>query len=108
MREGYLDQNRNRSKGSFQVANPDSRSDGRKWLSIEEVRELTCLAVKPQSIPDSSMRSNTKNAVYSIRVSADSKEEIRGHLKNIYGYTHATIYPDFPGFSAYWAKRTLE
>lgn len=107
MREGYINYTKKQIQGSFQIANPNAKSDGKDWLSIDKTRVLTCLAIKPQSIPSSSMRSNTNNAVYSIKISSDAKGEIREHLNNIYGYTHANIYPDFPGFSSHGITKIL-
>ncbi|MFP1824537.1 FRG domain-containing protein [Lonsdalea quercina] len=108
MREGYIDYTKKQSQGSFQIANPNAKLDGKDWLSIDKVRDLTCLAIKPQSIPSSSMRKNTKNAVYSIKISSNAKKNIREHLNNIYGYTHANIYPDFPGFSSHGVTKILD
>jgi hypothetical protein len=99
--EGFIDQSVGVKRGSFQIANP---SHGEKWLSIDDVRQVTCLAIKPQKIPTASVRSNTKNAVYSIRISHRAKKDIQGMLRRIFGYTHATIYPDYPGFAAFGTK----
>lgn len=104
-REGYLDTSAKGSDGAFQIANPTP--DGSTWLPIDDVRQLTCLAAKPQSFPAKSIRSNTKNAVYSIRIESKAKDEIRDKLENIFGYTHATIYPDFPGFAVHGAKKIV-
>jgi hypothetical protein len=99
--EGFIDPTVGIKRGSFQVANPGS---GETWLSIDDVRQVTCLAIKPQKIPSMSVRSNTKNAVYSIRISHRAKKDVQGMLRRIFGYTHATIYPDYPGFAAFGTK----
>lgn len=99
--EGFIDPTVGIKRGSFQVANPGS---GETWLSIDDVRQVTCLAIKPQKIPSMSVRSNTKNAVYSIRIAHRAKKDVQGMLRRIFGYTHATIYPDYPGFAAFGTK----
>ena len=41
------------------------------------------------------------NPVYTIRIDAKAKADIRTRLENLYGYRHSTMYPDFTGFSAF-------
>ena len=36
---------------------------------------------------------------YTIRIKSSAKQEIRKHLQDLYGYRHATLYPDYPGFA---------
>lgn len=38
---------------------------------------------------------------YTFRIKGSAKPEIRARLASLFGYTHATIYPDFPGFAEY-------
>jgi hypothetical protein len=38
---------------------------------------------------------------YTFRIKAGAKPEIRERLRTLFGFQHATIYPDFPGFAAY-------
>lgn len=104
LREGFLSDGKPVKAGSFQVSNPGKDADTRSWLSIDEVRKFTCLAIKPQPFPESSIRANTRNAAYSIRIKKECKEEIREYLRSLYGYTHATIYPDFTGFASFGSK----
>jgi hypothetical protein len=40
-----------------------------------------------------------KNACYTFRISAAIKADIRKRLELMFGYKHATIYPDYTGFS---------
>lgn len=98
LREGYLDPNQKEKRSGFQVVDP---SDASKRLTISETRSLTSLAIQPRSFPTTSIRKNSKDSVYSIRISAKAKPEIRKALKQVFGYTHSTIYPDFPGFSQF-------
>lgn len=104
--EGVLDRENDILRGGFQVSTPPNLSSSNSGnLAIEELRSLTSIAAKPQKFPIKSIRSNTRNAVYSIRISKDAKQQIRKELENIYGYNHSTIYPDFSGFASHWSKR---
>lgn len=104
--EGVLDRGKDILRGGFQVNRPASLSSSNsKNLLIEELRSLTSIAAKPQKFPVKSIRSNTRNGVYSIRISSKAKHQIRKELENIYGYNHSTIYPDFSGFALHWSKR---
>lgn len=103
MAEGFLDPDLPISTSRFQLRHPNS--DGTAYLSIADTRELTCVAIRPQSIPKDRVRQNTRNAVYTIRVLSSAKVEIRKRLEEIYGYNHSVIYPDFPGFSKFGAPK---
>lgn len=104
--EGVLDRQKEIARGRFQVSRPSSLGPSRaESLFIEELRSLTSIAAKPQKFPEKSIRKNTRNAVYSIRISSKAKQPIRKELENIYGYDHSTIYPDFAGFASHWSKR---
>ena len=96
--EGFIDRSGEESSSTFQLYDP--RDEARKrLLNIADTRKFSCLAIRPQSFPDAKMRVNTKSAVYSIRIKASAKADIRKRLSSIYGFKHSTIYPDFPGFS---------
>lgn len=106
LKEGVLDRSVKINRGGFQVArHPVTAESKSSNLFIEELRSLTSIAAKPQQFPKRSFRLNTRNAVYSIRVASEAKPSIQKTLKNIYGYSHSTIYPDFSGFASHWAKR---
>ena len=102
--EGFIDNSKDIKTGSFQLANPEHPEAGEKWIPVDEVRKITCLAIKPQKIPAGAVRSNTRNAVYSIRIGSGAKRNIQDMLRRIFGYAHATIYPDYPGFAAFGTK----
>lgn len=103
--EGVLDRQRDIVRGGFQVSRPSNLvASASKNLFIEELRSLTSIAAKPQKFPVKSIRSNTRNAVYSMRISSGAKPQIRRELAKIYGYNHSTIYPDFSGFASHWNK----
>ncbi len=38
---------------------------------------------------------------YTFRIKKEAKDEIRQRLAELFGYTHRTIYPDYPGFAAH-------
>jgi hypothetical protein len=40
-------------------------------------------------------------AVYTIRIKANAKEEIRQRLTQLLGYQHSSLYPDFSGFASF-------
>jgi len=72
---------------------PQGRSS---WWKIEEVRGFTSVALRTHKIQK--QRTNVQ-PVYTIRIHAAAKTEIRARLEQLFGYTHATIYPDYSGFS---------
>jgi hypothetical protein len=41
----------------------------------------------------------TGQPAYTFRIRSAAKEEIRQRLAELFGYTHRTIYPDYPGFA---------
>jgi hypothetical protein len=76
-----------------------SGSPSPKW-KIEDVRLATCVATRPHKIA----RTRGKGprfgaALFSFRVEAAAKGEIRRTLNRVFNLTHATMYPDFPGFA---------
>jgi len=70
------------------------------WWSINEVRRSTAVSLQRHKLPGMQGTVQT-NAAYSVRIAAEAKEEIRIRLEKLFGYTHATIYPDFPGFASF-------
>ncbi len=119
-REGYLNSINPEKTGKFQIQSKLLRSDADiiqndhtpsqkdiKSLYIDEARQVTCVAIQPQKFEMRKIRSDRKSALYTIRILADAKPDIREHLEKMYGFTHATIYPDFPGFAAHGAGKIL-
>jgi hypothetical protein len=43
----------------------------------------------------------TGSPAYTFRIDAAAKAEIRERLEAMFGYSHKTIYPDFPGFATF-------
>lgn len=72
---------------------------GSFW-KIAEVRKATSLALHPHKLR-TVHGGVAKNAVYSFRILAAAKGEIRQRLERNFDYTHRTIYPDFTGFALF-------
>lgn len=83
-----------------QGAWPTKPSPSPKW-AIDDVRRATSVPVRPHVVDAKhGNRPARGSALYSFRVKAEAKAEIRQILSRTFGLTHATMYPDFPGFSA--------
>ncbi len=79
---------------------PKTTGAGGGWWSIDEVRRSTSLALRAHKL-DPQGGGVVANAVYTIRIKAGAKQDIRNRLENLFGYRHSTIYPDFTGFAAF-------
>lgn len=77
---------------------PDFR-DG--WWPIEEGRKACCIAARPHVFKPAKGQGAGPGAMYTFRIKADAKEDIRKRLDRLFGYRHSTIYPDFSGFSSF-------
>lgn len=73
------------------------KGPGSSWR-IEEGRQASSLALRPHLFHPTSGGVNT-GALYTFRIKARAKVDIRKHLEQMFGYTHATLYSDFTGFS---------
>jgi hypothetical protein len=84
--------------GKFQF--PRSPRNGDGWWPIEEGRKACCLAVRPHLFqPD---RGGVRaGALYTFRITSGAKAQIRDRLEKMFGYSHATIYPDYTGFASF-------
>ena len=79
---------------------PESTNpDAGKW-KIDDVRRATSLALRAHKL-DPQAGGVTTDAVYTIRIKASAKQDIRNRLENLFGYRHSTIYPDFTGFASF-------
>jgi hypothetical protein len=78
---------------------PKTHGSGDHW-TIDEVRCATSVATRPHRLNRKAGRI-PKNPMFTLRIKASAKEEIRRRLANLYGYEHRTIYPDFPGFASF-------
>ena len=72
---------------------------GETW-KIEEVRRCTSVSLKPHKL-NAKRGGVSQDAVYSFRIEASCKAEIREQLEKNFGYKHSSIYPDFTGFSTF-------
>ncbi len=77
----------------------DSAVRGAYW-SIDEVRRAVSVPIHFHKIDPEAGR-DPNNPAYTIRVKAAAKPQIRKRLQELYGYRHATIYPDYPGVALY-------
>lgn len=73
------------------------RNDG--WWSIEEGRKACCIAARPHVFEPAKGKGAGSGALYTFRIDASAKADIRDRLDKLFGYRHSTIYPDFSGFS---------
>ena len=76
--------------------NPDEAST---WTA-DEIREVASIPVRFARIRPES-RPMTKGLVFTYRISADGKRQIRHQLEDRFGYSFATIYADIEGLAEY-------
>ena len=86
------------SRGS-EGPNQWPREVGGYW-SIDEVRMATSLSLRPHKLRVKH-GGVSQDAVYSVRITAAAKLEIRDRLQRSFGYRHSTMYPDFTGFAMF-------
>lgn len=77
---------------------PDPKAG--KW-TIDEVRRAVSVPLRAHKLEPDGGGSTPINPVYTLRIEHTAKKEIRKHLQGLYGYRHATIYPDYSGFALY-------
>jgi hypothetical protein len=80
----------------FQFPKSPDFKDG--WWSIDEGRSACCVASRAHSF-GARKGQLPKDALYTFRISAAAKADIRKRLELMFGYKHSTIYPDYTGFS---------
>lgn len=83
----------------FQFPRSPNYRDG--WWSIEDGRAACCVAARPHVFDPARGRGAGSGALYTFRIKADAKKDIRRRLDKLFGYRHSTIYPDFSGFSSF-------
>lgn len=81
----------------FQFPKSPNFKDG--WWPIEEGRRACCVAARPHVFDPAKGKGAGPGALYSFRIKAGAKADIRTRLDKLFGYRHSTIYPDFSGFS---------
>jgi hypothetical protein len=67
---------------------------------IEEGRSACSIPLRPHKF-DATRGKATTGALYTFRIDASAKQPIRERLEKLFGYTHATIYPDYTGFATF-------
>lgn len=82
----------------FQFPKTPNYKDG--WWKIDEGRAACCLALRPHKF-DTFGKEVNSGALYTFRISAKAKKDIRDRLDKMFGYRHSTIYPDYTGFSLF-------
>lgn len=90
---------------TFQFPRYPNNKDG--WWKIDEGRQACCLALRPHKFEGDGRGPVPHGALYTFRISADVKGQIRERLDKMFGYKHSTIYPDYTGFSNFgtsWLK----
>lgn len=68
-------------------------------ISKQKAREITSVAFVPTRIDSQSMHFINNNAIMSIKIDRNLKQKLRNYLASTLGYSHATMYPDYIGFS---------
>lgn len=90
----------NRPDGKkFQFPKSPNFKDG--WWKIEEGRSSCCLAMRPHVFESDRGRRADSGALYTFRIAATAKKDIRHRIEKMFGYKHSTIYPDYTGFAAF-------
>lgn len=77
---------------------PDPKDN--KW-TINEVRKAVSVPLRVHKIDVKGAGAEPQNPVYTMRIKQSAKAQIRKHLQDLYGYRHATIYPDYTGFAQF-------
>lgn len=83
------------------------KGDQNGFWKIEDAHKACCLALRPHKF-DPKHGGVTTGALYTFRIKASAKNEIRHRLEKLFGYTHATIYPDYTGFSSFGVSHLKE
>ena len=72
----------------------------KSWWPLNEGRQACCLALRPHKF-EPSHGGISSGALYTFRIDAKAKGEIRSCLEKMFGYQHRTIYPDYTGFASF-------
>lgn len=85
--------------GGARLQFPKQPGVNTRW-KIDEVRTSTSVALRPH-VFDPKHGGVVDGALYTFRIKAAAKPDIRARLKQMFGYDHSTIYPDYSGFSLF-------
>jgi hypothetical protein len=83
----------------FQFPKSPNFNDG--WWKIDEGRKACCLAMRPHVFESKRGLGANSGALYTFRIASAAKKDIRQRLDKMFGYKHATIYPDYTGFASF-------
>jgi hypothetical protein len=85
---------------------PKRPAAGSGSWNVDDVRRCTSLPLRlHKAQPGAGGVSVEGQPVYTYRILASAKREIRNRLQNLFGYSHPTIYPDYPGFADFGMPR---
>ena len=85
--------------GGARLQFPKGPGVNKRWW-IDEVRTSTSVAMRPH-VFDPKQGGVVDGALYTFRIKHAAKKDIRARLKQMFGYDHSTIYPDYSGFSLF-------
>lgn len=87
-----------RTRPGFQVP----KRPGQRTWPRDDVRRATSLPLRlHKADPRAGGVSSGGAPAYTFRVTADAKASIRQRLEALFGYSHRTMYPDWPGFATH-------
>jgi hypothetical protein len=82
---------------------PKTTSPKQKW-KIDQVRGFTSLAIRAHKL-GAKGGADPEQPVFTVRIAASAKPEIRKRLADVFGYTHRTLFPDYAGFAAFGTSK---
>lgn len=85
--------------GGAKLQFPKEPGVNTRW-KIDEVRTSTSVAMRPH-VFDPRQGGVVDGALYTFRIKHEAKKDIRERLRQMFGYDHSTIYPDYSGFSLF-------
>jgi hypothetical protein len=79
---------------------PKGPTAGSGSWGIDSVRRAISVPLRlHKAEPEAGGVSTTGQPAYTYRIKAEAKRDIRERLQRLFGYSHATIYRDYPGFA---------
>jgi hypothetical protein len=88
---------------------PESKNqwpkEGNGYWKIDQVRAATSISLLPHKLTVE-VEGASQDSVYTFRIKASAKNEIRERLQKMFGYKHSTIYPDYAGFAQFGTPET--
>jgi hypothetical protein len=79
---------------------PKGPAAGSGSWGIDSVRRAISVPLRlHKAEPEAGGVSTTGQPAYTYRIKAQAKRDIRERLQRLFGYSHATIYRDYPGFA---------